>query len=94
MQVGPEMFFEFINMTPCPSPAIFTFENKMTFDGVCWLALFPHIITITPSSIHWLQSTFKNVLDEMNSDAIEYLPMALMQVFVGELTNNLLIVVT
>ena len=35
MQVGPEMFFEFINMTPCPSPAIFTFENKMAFDGVC-----------------------------------------------------------
>ena len=91
MQVGPEMFFEFINMTASPSPAVFTFENKMTFDGVCQLALFAHNIVITPSSIRWLQGTFKNILDEMNSDAIEYLPMALMQVFVGELTNNLLI---
>jgi len=31
---GPEMFAEFINMMPYPSPAIFIFENKMTFDGV------------------------------------------------------------
>ena len=91
MQVGPEMFLEFINMTPCPSPAIFTFENKMIFDGVCYLALFSHNIIITPSSIHWSQGTFKTILDEMNSDAIEYLPMALMQVFDSELTNNLLI---
>ena len=89
MQVGPEMFLEFINMTPCPSPAIFTFENKMTFDGVCSLIFLLHDIIITPPSIHWLQGTFKTILDEMNSDAIEYLPMALMQVFDSELTNNL-----
>lgn len=39
--------------------------------------------------MHWLQGTFKTILDEMNSGAIEYLPMALMQVFNSELTNNL-----